>query len=421
MSSLTLYDERRFNRDLGILFTGGLASGLVAAVLVAIAGSHQFELMALSFGGMVGIASAFTEGKGDTPILRIILALLGGVLIAGTFPTAMTAAVLGGGALGLALSVESDWTDRIASTVVFAIALGTALFTTSTLFEEGFLQAANVPLVRELMTGGIWGTFMAAGAGLKQIRWNHDPRLSELREVTAEVGAAERGYLQAARKLYAPIRQELDKTDDQSLQRHAERITDETLRALQELTLRSTELRDAMISNPGRNLGRRLERIDAQLDATQDPTVTEELKAARRELVQERRARERLETAITRLEVRQQRCITALERLHMGLVESSNAESGEFHLEASLETLENLNEEIQWRNLTVDEICDPVSDEIAREAEAMDDGDGTVLDDGTLDAAADGIEARSDRREAEETSSERSQIPRVDIGSETAG
>jgi len=420
MSSLTLYDEQRFNRDLGVLFTGGLTSGLVAAVLVAIAGGHQFELMALSFGSMVGVASAFTEGTGETPILRIILALLGGVLVAGAFPSALAAAGLGGGALGLALSVESDWTDRIASTVVFAVALGTALFTTSTLFEEGFLQAANVPLVRELMTGGIWGTFMAAGAGVKQIRWNHDPQLDDLRESTAEVGAAERGYLQAARNVYDPIRAELDKTDDETLQRHGERITDETLQALQELTRRSTELRDAMISNPGRNLGRRLERIDAQLDATEDPTVTEELKAARRELVQERRARERLETAITRLEVRQQRCITALERLHMSLVESTSAESGEFHLEASLENLEELNDEIQWRNLSVDEICDPVSEEIAGEAEEID--EDTILDEGALDAEGDEPEARDAVADAEsESTRASSKVPRVESGSETPG
>ncbi|MFB6372444.1 MAG: hypothetical protein ABEN55_04920, partial [Bradymonadaceae bacterium] len=176
-------------------------------------------------------------------------------------------------------------------------------------------------------------------------------------------------------------------------------------------------------SNPGRNLGRRLGRIDAQLDATQDPSVTEELKAARRELVQERRARERLETAITRLEVRQQRCITALERLHMSLVESTSAESGEYHLEASLENLEELNDEIQWRNLTVDEICDPVSEEIARESEELD--EDTVLDEEDLeaeelDAEADEVEARSTVAEASDESTRQTSTARVETGSETA-
>jgi hypothetical protein len=410
MSSLTLYDEQRFNRDLGILFTGGLASGLVAAVLVAIAGSHQFELMALSFGSLVGLAAAFTRGDDETPTLRVILALMGGILLAGAFPTGLVAALFGGGALGLALSVDTDWSDRIFSTVVFGLALAAALFTTSTLFEDGFLQPANVPLVRELMTGGVWGTFMAAGAGLKQVRWNYDTDLARLREVVGDVGAAERGYLQAARKLYGPIQEELDKTDDDGLREHAERITSQTLRALERLTRRSTELRDAMISNPGRNLGRRLERIDAQLDATPDPSVREELKAARRELVQERQARERLETAITRLEVRQQRCITALERLHMNLVESGNADDGDVQLEASLDNLEELTDEIQWRNLSLDDICDPVSDEINRVAEFEDDEFSETV----LDAVDDDIEPEPDQ-----TRSEHSEMPRVEVGTET--
>ncbi len=409
MSSLTLYDERRFNRDLGVLFTGGLASGLVAAVLVAMAGTHQFELMALSFGGLVGVAAAFTGGDRETPTLRVVLALLGGILVAGAFPTGLAAAVLGGGVLGLGLTVDSEWSERITSMVVFALALGAAVFTTSTLFEDGFLQPANVPLVRELMTGGIWGTFMAAGAGLKQLRWNHDPTLTRLREIVGEVGAAERGYLQAARKLYGPIQTELDRTDDEQLRNHARRITAETLRALERLTRRSTELRDAMISNPGRNLGRRLERIDAQLDATPDPSVREELKAARRELVQERQARERLETAVTRLEVRQQRCITALERLHMNLVETGN-DSGDLRLEASLENLEELTDEIQWRNLSLDDICDPVSDEIERVAE-FESGDFSET---VLDEVEEGFEAGPD--ESSKASSERS---RVEVGSET--
>ena len=395
MSSLTLYDEDRFNRDLGVLFSGGLASGIVAAMLVAIAGGHQHELMALSFGGLIGIAASFTKGEGETPILRVILALLGGVLLAGAFPTALVAAVVGGSALGLALSVEGDMTERIASMSVFAIALGSAFFTSSVLFEDGFLQSANVPMIREFLTGGIWGTFMAAGAGIKQIRWDHDERLAELQEAISEVGASERGYLRSARELYGPIREEVEKADDQDLQRQAETITAETLMALQRLTRRSTELREAMSSNPGRNIGRRLERLEGQLDVTDDPTVRQELNAARRELEKEREARNRLEVAITRLEVRQQRCVTALERLHMSLVETGNVESGDIRLENSLDELEDLTDEIQWRNLSLDDICDPISDEIESEAAALSDEE-FVFD---SDSEVDDLDGETDDRD----------------------
>ena len=368
MSSLTLYDESRFNRDLGILFSGGLASGVIAALLVAIAGSHHHELMALSFGGLVGIASLFTQGDGETPILRVILALLGGLLLAGAFPSALFAALVGGGAIGLALSIDSDARDRVGSIVVFALALGAAYFTSSTLFESGFLQGADLPLVRELLTGGIWGTFMAAGAGVKQVRWSHDPQLVDLKETAGKVGASERRYLDAARELYRPIHREIEKTSDDDLRSHAEKITDQTLQALKALTLRSTELRDAMLSNPGHNLGRRVERLEGRLERIQGPSGREELRAAKREVEEEIASRDRVEIAITRLEVRQQRCVTALERLHMNLVECGHVETAEMGLEASLNELDDLTDQVQWRNLSLEEICDPISGEIEQAA-----------------------------------------------------
>jgi hypothetical protein len=358
-----LHDEQRFNRDLRILTAGGLSSGLVGALMSALAGGHQHAMMAISFAGLVGLFSAFAEGEGETPLLRVLLALIGGGLAAAAFPNPVFGAVMGGAALGLALSLEQQHRDKIASAAALAVALGAGVFSSTTLVESGMLHSIDLPFVEQLAQGGIWGAFSLLGAGATQLRWRDDPHVEQLREVRDEVGGEEAHYMREAERLYMLIRGEASQKDDEELQEKSRRIAVHVLEALEALATRSNELRNALQDNPGDALEHRVQRIDDRLEQASEPSIRHELKATREDLLEQSEMRERLQTAITRLELRQQRCVTALERLHIHLVQESSIEVAERGLDASLEDLEEMASEISWRNLSVDELCDPFEGE----------------------------------------------------------
>lgn len=357
MSSFTLSDPLGFDRDFTVAGIAGVVSGLVASLLVAIAGSHHHELMALSFGGTLGVAASFAPGEGATPILRVIASLAGGVVFASALPTASTAALLGGGMFGLALAVDEDDAGRLAAALCSAAAIGAAYFTTTTLFEFGVPNIAGMPVVGELLTGGVWGLFFVAAGGIRRLRWNGDTVTRELERAVEEAGEPERGMIRAARELYEPVCEAIERLEDESLRERAEGIVREIVHAHLRFSRRAFELREASAVQRDGDIDARIQSIDERLADASSDEIIEELEAARREYYRQSQIRERIETATTRLEVRQRRCVTALERLHMQLVEHGRADDTRMRLEDSVEDLDELTDRMKWRSLSVEEIC----------------------------------------------------------------
>lgn len=382
MSSFTLSDPLGFDRDFAVAGIAGVVSGLVASLLFAIAGSHHHEMMALSFGGVLGVAASFRSGEGATPILRVIASLAGAVIFASTFPTASIAALLGGGLFGLALAVDEDHIGRLAASLSSAAAIGAAYFTTATLFEAGVPDIAGMPIVGDVLTGGVWGVFLVAAGGIRRLRWNGDAIVRQLERAAEEIGEPERGMVRAARDLYEPVCRAIERLEDDSLGERAERIVEEIVCAHVRFSRRAFELREASGVQQGGDIDVRLRSIDERLEETSSDEVIEELEAARREYHRQSQIRERIETAITRLEVRQRRCVTALERLHMQLVEHGRADGAMMRLEDSVEELDELTDRMKWRSLSVEEICNsevtPNPD--SGPSEAGESADGGVAD-----------------------------------------
>jgi hypothetical protein len=365
--SASVDNPRKLTRESLILVGGGALSGLVATGLNLIAGETVFVLTALAFGGVVGLLANLSDPKAGTPMLRLVLSILGGGAMAalGFVHWALGAAV-GGVLLGLAFSLEDgeNAMERAVFAGIYGLALIGGLFVTRVLgpmFEIDFAS--------QLFTGATWGVFLAFAGGLKRVQWARDELMSEFKDAYAEMEGPERETIRSGKVLYEQIVKELERTREASTRDRAVEIATETSRALIALTRRSRELRIGALRTSQRQLGSRIVELDERIKNSQDPTVRRELEATLDELVEQVKVRKRFEVARARLEARQQRCFTALERLHVSLVQSaSGADDGA--VRESIESLERLSDEIRWRNLSVDQLVDGADEEMGEEFDA---------------------------------------------------
>ena len=362
--SISVENSRKYTKESWILIGAGAVSGIVASALHLIAGSANAALTALAFGGIVGLFVNLSDPREDTPMLRLVLSMIAGALIAALLSVHWAlAAVVGGALFGLAFTVgdASTKVERAFFTGVYGLALLGAMFVTMVASQE-----ISLSFVLTVFTTTTWGLFLAFAAGLKRVKWSRDELVAEFNDAYADLRGEDRETIRSGRTLYNQIVGELERDGDA---RHVERgmqIATETSRALIALTRRAQQLREGVQVTSKRDLTERIVALDDRIAATTDPTVTRELQATLEQLVEQVNVRRRFDVARARIEARQQRCFTALERLHIALVQSGAGDSDAAVIE-SIESLEQLSDEIQWRNLSVDELT---NDEAAPDAAA---------------------------------------------------
>lgn len=381
--SVSVENPRKLTRETAILVGGGAMAGLVTSGLNLIAGEPVAALGALAFGGVVGLLVNLTDPRAGTPMLRLVLAILGGVTMALLLGLHWApAAVVGGVLLGLALSLDDGDTrvERAFIVGMYGLALAGATFVTQTL-----APLFDSALAASVFSGSTWGVFLAFAGGLKRLKWSRDEVIAEFDEALAELRGDERATLRSGRVLYEQIVRELDRTTDAGMRARAMEIADETSRALVAITRRADELRVAAERTSSRPLQQRIVDLDARIRDARDATVRRELEATLDELVQQVKVRRRFEVARARLEARQQRCFTALERLHVSLVQSSSG-ADDVAVRESIDSLERLTDEVRWRNLSVDEL---VEDGAPDGDDVVDSEDVVAEIRAELDAAAD--------------------------------
>lgn len=353
--SVALPNPRSYQREAVVMFGGGALSGLVAFLLAQVAGSPHAELMSLSFGAVVGLFANLADSRQGTPMLRLVLSILGGVAMAGLWAFSPYAAGLAGGALIGAAASLGEAKSRVESAwhlVLYGVALGLGVFVTERLGAAVFEGNA---FGLDVMQGAVWGLFLAFSAGLKRLEFSRDEIRAELAEAEADLKGQDQENVVAGRVLYEQILREVEKQEG-AVRDRATEIATETSRALMAFARRSNELRIAAEVTSGRQLKKRMLEVDARLQATRDPQVRTELQAVLEELVEQLRVRTRLDVARARLEARQQRCLTSLERLHVSLLQGAGGNHQDSALKDSIENLEKLSDELHWRNLSVEEL-----------------------------------------------------------------
>ncbi len=388
--SVSLPNSRSYQREAIVLLGGGALSGIVAFVLAQVAGSQHIELMSLSFGATVGLLANLADPKEGTPMLRLVLSILGGVVMALAWSVQpIFAGALGGLFIGAGASL-GEGKNRIEGAwnwLMYGSALALGVFVTQ---RVGLGVFEGSEFGQDLFQGAVWGLFLAFSAGLKRLEFLRDELRAEFAEAEAEIKGVEKDNLLAGRVLYERIVKEAERAES-NLQDRALEIASETSRALIAFTRRSDELRQAAEVTSGRQLKKRILEVDARLLATKDSQVSKELRTVLYELGEQLRVRSRLEVARARLEARQQRCLTSLERLHVTLLQGSGPSSQDSSLQESIESLEKLSEELHWRNLSVDELVkdSEVNDELTVDEllqSARQEPEGVVL---SVDSALD--------------------------------
>ncbi len=369
--SVSLKNPRAFGREFRVLMVSGILAGVIASVLGAAVGTITPLLTVLTFGSILGLVANFSSVKSATPMLRLVLAILGGVIwvFLIRFHWAIGAGVAGllfGGAFSL--NDADSLSDKIIGWIIFSVALMLAVFTTNGLFSS------LTDIVQNVLSSATWGLFLAVAAGLKRLEWIRNETISSFRESYSEASGEERDSLRSGRVLYEQILAELNRLDEATGKR-AKDIADETSRALIAFARRAAELQLAEERTEGRNLEARVFELDQKILKTKDLIVRKELKAVLKEIVEQLRVRRRFGTAKAKLDARVQRCFTALERLHLSLVQMGSGDA-DVLLDESLSSIEQLAEELRWRNLSVDELigeeksvqtCELVMDSIIEE------------------------------------------------------
>ncbi|MBA2663266.1 MAG: hypothetical protein H0U74_13345 [Bradymonadaceae bacterium] len=372
----SIADERALSRELFVLIAGGVTAGIVTSGLNIIAGQAIPQLMVLAFGAIIGLFANLSDSKSETSTLRLVLALLGGITWALLVPFSLLGAAAAGGLLiGMAMSLGygANLVERAMLWGFYGLAMGAAVFTSETLFNVGFLGAFNGPVIGDAITGGLWGLFLCVATGLKHMRFERDLVDEEFQDAIRDVGALERPLLESASLVYGHILRELERADQRDVAEHARNIATETSRSLVALARRTDELRRAMAHTARVALDKRIEQLDKRIADAEDATVKRELRAAREELADQLSARKRIDVACARLEARQQRCMTALERLHVVLIQNSSIGPDHVGLQDALESLQMLSDDIRWKDLSAESLGIELESERALDEVADDD------------------------------------------------
>lgn len=358
--AFTLQNEREFDRELMVLAGGGLLSGLVVSGLHLIAGAPVAELSVLGFAAILGLLANLSDARKATPALRLGLAIVAGVSMALLLQVHLLVAGLVGGVLlgaTLALEAGNNKLERLGVWGIYGLCLVAAFFTTDTLFTQGPLAELSVPVVGDMIRGGVWAMFLALACGVRQVRWARDEIRVEFDDAIALVKDEKAArFLGDARATYTRIREELQRDEQGAMRERAESISEELARGVIGLTRRAADLRRSVERQASGTLERRAAELEARIGEAHDPALKRELVCALQEIVEQMRVRKRLEVAVVRVEARQQRYLTGLERLHVTLVHNDSISSDDPALQLSLENLSRLTDEVRWKDLSVEEL-----------------------------------------------------------------
>lgn len=382
--------QHAYSRELLVMAVTGLFSGLVSSGLSLIAGGSHAELAVLSFGAMMGLSASLLERKGALSNLKLVLGVMaGGVMLLFLGTNVLLSAVIGGLLLGTAMTFDREdfgWPQRLALIAAHGLALAAGMYTSGTLMGVGFLSDfARIPVLSSVIQAALWTLFLMLPAGLKYMQWRENELSSEIKAASQGLDAKHRHTLDVAQETYERILDEIEREGSEAIRERASAIAQEVIQGLIALTRRSDELHRAIQRTNARPLEIRARELEDRIRATRDVALRRELVAALSEVVEQMRTRRRLETACARIEARQQRYLTALDKLHVTLVQNDSLSSSEGALVHSLDELSQLTEQVRWQNLSVDELLDGApGDEMTHEQEA-EQAESALVEDSELD------------------------------------
>lgn len=378
--------QRTYTRELVVLALCAPLAGLVASGLQVIATGHAWPLTALSFCALLGVGASFLDYREGSSTIRVILGVIGGLLmvaLSGVSP--LLAAGVGGSFVGAALSwrPEESLLKTVGFSSLYGIALAIGVFIATMMTSPG-TTLGQIPVLRDVVGTMLWGVVMMLPGGARLGQWQQDEIMAEFKGLRAEVKGPSREAIDGAMATYERITQELERETHAGLRTRAMSVAQEISRALIALTRRAQELGRTSERMSTNALEIRAKSLMGRIHASKDKALRRELHAAHEEILEQIIARRRIQVACVRVEARQQRFLTALDRLYVTLVQHDTLSASQGAVSESLDDLSRITEEVHWQNLSVDELC---GDDESDSSDASDDLDellepsaGVVLD-----------------------------------------
>jgi hypothetical protein len=315
----------------------GIASGMM-----------QGRLARIALGAFVGLA------------LGVVAGLVGGIAVLGGFAPLVGAAV---GGVGIGLFWGRAGVPRVARAISYAVAAVLGLFViTAILLGDTAFTSLTLPGVQDALSGGLMGLFLSLGGAVGRVKVDPDP----LAPLWAEISGELKGdMLELARQgydLYFEIRGRVDArrkvANGHSVLDEVDRVASETAERLLRLARRWSQIERSVDNTAKPRLVARLGALEEKVAAATDTIIRAEYGAAAESVRRQLISFEKIDVGRERLVARMHRCVAALERISLMLLQMSttDAEDAALRLVPELEHLDDMSEELSWKTLSVDEL-----------------------------------------------------------------
>jgi hypothetical protein len=369
LARLSFEDHAGFQRNTVYWTLAGAAGALAGLLLRGVVPADLQYTVLLGMTGLgIGIASGMMQGRLARIALGafvglalgVVAGLVGGIAVLGGFAPLVGAAV---GGVGIGLFWGRAGVPRVARAISYAVAAVLGLFViTAILLGDTAFTSLTLPGVQDALSGGLMGLFLSLGGAVGRVKVDPDP----LAPLWAEISGELKGdMLELARQgydLYFEIRGRVDArrkvANGHSVLDEVDRVASETAERLLRLARRWSQIERSVDNTAKPRLVARLGALEEKVAAATDTIIRAEYGAAAESVRRQLISFEKIDVGRERLVARMHRCVAALERISLMLLQMSttDAEDAALRLVPELEHLDDMSEELSWKTLSVDEL-----------------------------------------------------------------
>ncbi len=339
------------------LFLRGLAPvGMEAAVMLGATGLG----LGIASGLLSGKGSRVAAGAGIGLALGVLAAVIAGIAALGSFAPLIGIAVAG---VGAGLVWGSDGAPRLARAVGYGIMGVVGLFVAYTLLlGETAVTALSLPGIQDALTGGVLGFFLSLGGAVGRIKLDPDPLKPLWDEISGELEGDMAELARQGYDLYTELRGRAEarrkRGKDHQILADVERVGAETAERLLRLAQRWCQIESTVDGTARPRLTARLEALEAKVATVTDPIIKAEYGAAAESIRRQLAGFDKIDLGRERLVARMHRCLAALERISLMLLQlsTSDAQDAALNLQPELELLDEMSDELSWKSLSVEDL-----------------------------------------------------------------
>jgi hypothetical protein len=409
LARLYFEDHLEFQRNTLYWTLAGAAGALLGLFLRGLVGPDMHYVVMLGTTGLgLGVASGLLSGKGKHIAagagiglaLGVVAAVVSGIAALGAFAPLVGMAV---GGIGAGLVWGSSGAPRVARSVGYAIMGVVGLFVAYTLLlGDTAISMLALPGIQDALTGGVLGFFLSLGGAVGRIKLDPDPLKPLWDEISGELEGDMAELARQGYDLYTELRSRAEnrrkRGKDHKILADVERVGAETAERLLRLAQRWCQIERTVDDTARPRLNARLEALEAKIASVSDPIIVSEYGAAAESIRRQLAGFDKIDLGRERLVARMHRCLAALERISLMLLQlsTSDAQDAALNLQPELELLDEMSDELSWKTLSVEDLMamdnvDPVA--AASPTAPADDGSEAIAETATVAPSADDVDA----------------------------